>query len=92
MTPTTEYAVGFSAGSIAVTFIFERVYRLVRERGNGNGTSGNKPVAYWEAKFDSLDGHAQRQTDILDRQTVLLQEQAKSLTELVTIARMQANR
>lgn len=97
MTPTTEYAIGFSAGSAACMYVFRQVFAMVRENrrekeysGNGNGESGKRPTAYWVAKFDSLDGHAQRQTQILERQTELLQEQGKALVELVTITRMQA--
>lgn len=90
MTPTTEYAVGFSAGATACTIIFERLYRLFREARNGNGESGKRPTAYWVAKFDALDGHAQRQTEILGKQTELLQKQSETLVELLTITKMQA--
>jgi len=51
MTPTTEYAIAFSAGASATVFIFERVLRLVRESGrskNGNG-AGEKSVEFWRA-------------------------------------------
>lgn len=71
-------------------YIFRQIFTLVRENKNGNGESGKRPTAYWVAKFDSLDGHAQRQTDILSRQTELLQKQSETLVELLTITKMQA--
>jgi hypothetical protein len=84
LTPTTEYALGFSAGSAAVMFVFERIFRLVRENkpANGNGRSGEKPTVFWESKFENLESHAERQTKILDKQTDILQDHSKMLIRL----------
>ena len=78
-------------------YVFRQILHIVRENkrdkdynGNGHGDSSRRPMSFWVGKFDALDKHGERQTEILEKQTELLQEHGKALVELVTIAKMQA--
>ena len=80
LTSTAEYTIAFSAGASACMYIYRQVLTLQQGRKNGNGSAGMQPVSFWTSRFDKLDALGERQTEILEKQTGLMQEQVKLLT------------
>jgi hypothetical protein len=76
-TPTTDYIVGFSAGSAAVMYIFERTYRIIREARNGHSKRhafADDPERYWESMRSNVTTPL---SVILDKQTEIIEKQVE---------------
>jgi len=80
VTPT-DYAIAFSAGASATVFIFERTYRLVREKSNGKArTFADDPVGYWDQMKAVV---TEPLSKILDKQTMILEKQVEGNNEVM---------
>lgn len=78
MTQSTEYLLGYSAGTATCMYIFRAIYAMLQEKKHGsNGkvhTFAQDPDRYWDAMRQNV---TKPLSDVLDRQTRILEDQAK---------------
>ena len=74
--------IGAVSAGIALV-LREGVAFLLKGRNGKNGKAGEKPVEYWDGKFDRLAIIAEQQTDILREMKNDLKPLAQGITALL---------